>query len=70
MEELETHLVTCELYRCCEYKLKCTTVSDIKKHVRKECKGRNICVTHLQTNREHSDFFDDNLYTYRELFKK
>ena len=70
MEELETHLVTCEVYRCGECKIKLKTVSDIKKHINKEHKGRNICLTHLQTNREHSDFFDDNFYTSREIFKK
>ena len=70
VEELETHLVTCEVYRCSDCKTKFSTVSDIKKHINKDHKGRNVCLTHLKTNRDHFDFIDDNFYTSREFFKK
>ena len=58
---LETHLVTCEIYKCNECRTKCTTVSEMKKHIKKH-KGKNISLTHLKSNRKNSEFFDDDFH--------
>ena len=70
LKEQLKKMVTCEVYRCSDCKTKFSTVSDIKKHINKDHKGRNVCLTHLKTNRDHFDFIDDNFYTSREFFKK
>ena len=59
---LETHLVTCEIYKCNECRTKFTTVSDIKKHIKENHNGKNISLTHLKSNRKNSEFFDDDFH--------
>ena len=51
VEDLETHLVTCEVYRCSDCKTKFSIVSEIKKHINKDNKERNVCLTHVKTNK-------------------
>ena len=69
-ETLETHIVTCEIYKCNECRTKFTTVSDIKKHIKEKHNGKNISLTHLKSNRKNSEFFDDDHHNNsRQLLK-
>ena len=69
-ETLETHIVTCEIYKCNQCRTKFTTVSDIKKHIIEKHDGKSTHLNHLKSNRKNSEFFDDNFHNNsRELLK-
>ena len=59
---LETDLVTCEIYKCNKCGTKCTTVSEMKKHIEEKHNGENISLTHLKSNRKNSELFDDDFH--------
>ena len=58
-EELDTDLVTCEVYQCddSECKERVKTISDIKKHLL-EVHGHSMQVLHLKMNRSESKLVD------------
>ena len=54
LENLETHLHTCEIYTCCHYlDDNCQTVTDIKKHLKEKHTNwlKNTFVTHSKISR-------------------
>ena len=61
-ESLETHLFTCEIYKC--------IFKDLKTHINKEHNGKPTTVTHAKMDRNKADNFDDNFLISNELFRK
>ena len=57
-EKLETHLVTCEVYQCCD--------SECRERV-KTIHGHPIQILHLKTNRSESKLVDSKWYWSNNL---
>ena len=70
LENLETHLSTCETYVCTICDTIFTNLSEIKTHFLQnhEAKHRSRFVKHIKQNRENHEAFDDKSYCYNELF--
>ena len=51
IEDLETHNLTCESFRCCECNNICESILDIKDHIVKEHKGKHIGISHSRSDR-------------------
>ena len=65
-EDLETHLTTCEIYKCnchsCDFKQ--TKLSDIKEHLEKDHGGgKYLQIQHLKISRtNHDEVITKNYY--------
>ena len=70
IEELETHNLTCENFRCCECDNNFKNILDIKDHTVKEHKGKHIWISHSRSDRNHPDFFMTQDHSNKELFRK
>ena len=69
LENLETHLSTCETYVCTICDTIFTNLAEIKTHFLQnhEAKHRSRFVKHIKQNRENHEAFDDKSYCYNEL---
>ena len=61
VESLDTHLFTCEIYKCNNCRKILRTIQDLKTHINKEHNGKPTTVTHAKMDRNKADNFDDNL---------
>ena len=69
-ESLDTHLITCEVYKCnfhsCSFKH--STLSDIKLHLEKEHGGgKYLQIQHLKISRMNQDEVTTKNYHYAEI---
>ena len=56
IEDLETHLNTCEIYRCRRCYLKVTKISNIKTHVKRRHKGlQATLIDHQKISRNNEN---------------
>ena len=66
--DLETHINTCEIYRCKRCYLKFIQLSDVKAHVEKKHKGvQSTLIQHLKISCVNSDEVSSKEYWYTEL---
>ena len=66
--DLETHINTCEIYRCKRCYLKFIQLSDVKAHVEKKHKGvQSTLIQHLKISRVNSDEVSSKEYWHTEL---
>ena len=70
IEQLETHLVTCETYKCFDCKIIFKTMREIKDHINKKHAGEPVWLTHSKSDRKYPEYFDSKDYSRKELFKK
>ena len=47
LESLETHMNTCEIYKCSDCKKSVKTLIDMKNHLRNEHNGKVVYITHI-----------------------
>ena len=53
LENLEIHLVTCEIYQCDNCKTKFKSIKDIKEHIEEKYSRRYEYVHHLKLHRNN-----------------
>ena len=70
MEELETHMVTCEIYKCEECKTIFKTLTEIKEHINRNHAGKPVWLTHSKSDRKYQEYFNSTKYNRKELFSK
>ena len=69
-EELELHILTCEIYKCetCYSNMRCKTISEIKTHAEKS-HNSGISIFHVKKDRKNDDFVSYVEYWSTDLFK-
>lgn len=67
---IDTHLQTCESYKCIECGKVFKQLEDVKEHVRNLHEGKNISIIHTKSDRNISEYFDNKMYNMKELFGK
>ena len=70
LESLETHMNTCEIYKCSDCKKIVKTLADMKNHLRNEHNGKVVYITHSKMDRKCADYFNSKDYSSKELFCK
>ena len=71
LEDLETHLLTCEIYRCklCQNVFK--NMTDLKEHFLQDHASETYRPTeHIKTNRKDKEQFDIKSYYFEYLLGK
>ena len=69
--DLETHLATCEIYKCEKCGDVFTNLQDLKVHfLENHQKEKSELVEHVKQNRINSDIYDNRAYTFEELFEQ
>ena len=68
IESLDTHLQTCETYRCFDCDNIFITLEGVKEHVTQQHSGENVSFKHSKSDRFNADFFVDKNYNFKELF--
>ena len=68
-ENLETHLFTCEIYKCDSCSQKFKSLPDIKGHISEEHK-RNTVILHSKINRDNSEHAVEMTHYSKDLFRK
>ena len=69
-ENLETHLFTCEIYKCNSCSKKCKSLPQVKGHISEEHK-RNTVILHSKMNRDNSEHemsHYSNIYSENDKF--
>ena len=68
-QQLETHIFTCEAYKCNSCGKLFKNFPDIKLHINEEHK-RNTHILHSKINRDNSDHAVEIFHQSKELFRK
>ena len=68
-DTLETHLFTCEIYKCNSCGKKIKSLSDIKSHISEEYK-KNTLILHSKMNRNNSEHAVEMTHYSKQLFRK
>ena len=68
---LETHLITCEIYKCEECSFKTSKLPEMKVHMDDQhSEGRGIQIIHSKQSRANREEYDCIYYTKMELFTR
>ena len=70
IESLETHLFTCEIYRCLNCHNQFTNLTSVKKHVNDEHDGKPTWIKHTKQDRKDSDYYKSDDHKSKDLFNK
>ena len=71
MANLETHLTTCEIYKCDECSFTTSKLTEMKVHLNDQHSGgKGIQIIHSKQNRANREEYDCIYYTKGELFPK
>ena len=67
--DLDTHLSTCEIYKCDPCNFVTTNLGNMKTHIEKDHEDKfNSHIIHNKKNRINKEEFDPQYYTKKELF--
>ena len=68
-EDLETHIVNCQIYTgCCNKTF--TNIPDFKIHINSEHRGERRCITHMYIDPKNSEWIREEMQSSDQLFKK
>ena len=67
LENLETHLGTCEIYECSYCELRTKFLKDIKSHIEKEHVPDATLLYHMKMKRSEPDIVDFKSYKIHEV---
>ena len=70
LETLETHMNTCETFKCLECQKLTTNISEIKEHMKTDHPGKNCWIRHCLSDRKFAEYYKENDYQSKELFGK
>ena len=70
MEDLDTHISTCEAYECerCYFRVK--HISELKSHVEEKHKKWNVRIWHVKVDRNNEELMDRSEHWKLDLFPK
>ena len=67
LENLETHLRTCEIYQCDDCEIRMKSISEIKEHVTEIHKRESLWINHLKMDRNNFSEISDKSYLSSKL---
>ena len=69
LEKMETHQVTCEIYKCFDCKNTFKTLHEIEEHINNNHDGKTGWLDHFKSDRKHPEFFYSKSYKTKELLR-
>ena len=70
LENLETHLSTCEIYECEGCYFRVTQICDMKSHMETKHEKYNVRIWHVKVDRNNDEVMDKSEHWKLELYPK